>query len=75
MSKNTVHINTLLPDELQRVKFRLRRESETMLDTLIYLAGDVDRYLQLNAEGGPAEDIDREHKNMKLRIEQLKGMR
>jgi hypothetical protein len=68
-----VSVDAMLPDRLHRLKFRKLQDVSTMFDMLIYLAGDVDRYLQLlKNKKAPASQIERELNNIEYRLNQVK---
>lgn len=71
--KDEGRVHSPLNDGLIRLKFRYERNGDDLLQTLIFLAGDVDRYLQ-RIERGNQDGIRYERENMRGRIRELKDL-
>lgn len=62
-----------LNDGLIALKFRYARKGDDLLETLVCLAGDVDRYLQ-RIQRGDQDGLRHELENMRYRISDLKKL-
>jgi hypothetical protein len=67
------YVSSKLNDGLTALKFRYARDGDDLLNELINLAGDVDRYLQ-RIERGDQEGIRLERENMRCRRDHFKEL-